>query len=54
MSESNRTSYQVRSSAQKFETREAEGKLYISGYFAVFNSEIEIFPADRESVAPGA
>ena len=54
MSESNRTSYQVRSSAQKFETREAEGKLYISGYFAVFNSEYEIFPGASERVAPGA
>lgn len=54
MSENNRTSYQVRSSAQKFETREADGKLYISGYFAVFNSEYEIFPGASERVAPGA
>lgn len=53
MSENNRTSYQVRSSAQKFETREADGKKYISGYFAVFNSEYEIFPGASERVAPG-
>lgn len=54
MSENNRTSYQVRSSVQKFDTRETDGKLYISGYFAVFNSEYEIFPGASERVAPGA
>ena len=30
--------YQMRSSLSKFKTRDADGKKYISGYFAVFNS----------------
>lgn len=54
MNEDNRTSYQVRSSARKFETREDGGKLYISGYFSVFNSEYEIFQGASERVDPGA
>lgn len=54
MNENNRTSYQVRSSTRKFETREADGKLYISGYFAVFGSEYEIFQGASERVDPGA
>lgn len=54
MNEDSRTSYQIRSSAQKFETREADGNLYISGYFAVFNSEYDIFQGASERVDPGA
>lgn len=54
MNEDSRTSYQIRSSAQKFETREADGNLYISGYFVVFNSEYDIFQGASERVDPGA
>jgi HK97 family phage prohead protease len=45
---------QTRSIESKFNTREADGKLYIEGYFAVFNSNYEIFDGATESVAPGA
>ena len=44
MNEENRVAYQVRSTQSKFETREADGEMYISGYFAVFNSEYEMWP----------
>lgn len=37
-----------------FETREENGELHISGYFAVFNSDYEIDPLMSESIAPGA
>lgn len=45
---------QTRSIESKFNTRETDGKLYIEGYFAVFNSNYEIFEGATESVAPGA
>ena len=46
---------QVRSVPTAFETREADdGALHITGYFAVFNSNYEIWPGATESVAPGA
>lgn len=45
---------QIRSIESKFEARETDGKLYIEGYFAVFNSNYEIFDGATESVAPGA
>ena len=54
MSENSRTSHQIRSLSQKFETREADDKIYISGYFSVFNSEYEIFQGASERVAPEA
>lgn len=54
MNEDSRTSYQIRSSTRKFETREDDGKLHISGYFSVFNSEYEIFQGASERVDPGA
>lgn len=54
MNEENRMAYQARSSKSKFETREADGEMYISGYFAVFNSEYEIWPGAVESVAETA
>lgn len=38
----------------EFETREDGGDLTIEGYFAVFNSNYEIFPGATESIAPGA
>ena len=54
MNEENRVAYQVRSTQSKFETREADGDMYISGYFAVFNSEYEMWPGAVESIADTA
>lgn len=55
MSDKERTTYQIRSVTSKFETRaDDSGKLYISGYFAVFNSEYELWPAAVETVAETA
>lgn len=55
MSEKNREMRQVRSTLSKFETRADEsGKMYISGYFAVFNSDYEIWPGATESIADTA
>lgn len=54
MNEENRVAYQVRSTQPKFETREADGEMYISGYFAVFNSEYEMWPGAVESIADTA
>lgn len=45
---------QIRSAPTRFEVREEEGKLYIEGYFAVFNSNYDIAPGMSESIAPGA
>lgn len=45
----------TRSWKAEFETREAEdGKKTISGYFAVFNSETELWPGAYEEIAPEA
>lgn len=49
-----RTERQMRSIASKFETREDGGELYIEGYFAVFNSNYELWEGASESVATGA
>lgn len=49
-----RTQRQMRSVASKFLTREADDGLYIEGYFAVFNSNYDIWPGATESVAEGA
>lgn len=55
MSNMERAAYQVRASRSEFETRSDEnGKLYISGYFSVFNSEYEIWPGAVEMVAETA
>lgn len=55
MNENKRTFYQTRSAHSTFETRaEENGKKYISGYFAVFNSEYEIWPGAVETVADTA
>lgn len=54
MNEENRVAYQVRSTQSKFETREADGEMYISGYFAVFNSEYEMWPGAVETIADTA
>ena len=45
----------TRSWKAEFETRESEdGKKTISGYFAVFNSETELWPGAYEEIAPEA
>lgn len=51
---SDREMRQLRTIQSKFETREDGGKLSIEGYFAVFNSDYEMFPGLSESIAPGA
>ena len=50
----NRSIRQVRSIASEFKTREDGEDLRIEGYFAVFNSNDEIWDGMSESVAPGA
>ena len=51
----NREMRQMRCSASRFETRETNEKLFIEGYFAVFNSTYDIVPGVMsESIAPGA
>lgn len=45
---------QLRTATTKFETREENNEMIIEGYFAVFNSNYEIFDGASESVAPGA
>lgn len=52
--EHERTLRQVRSIAQPFQTREADSDLYIEGYFAVFNSEYQLWEDATEMIAPGA
>ena len=50
-----RDSRQLRENITQFETREEnDGKLHISGYFAVFNSDYDCGPGMSESIAPGA
>ena len=50
----NRNIRQVRSIASEFKTREDGGELRIEGYFAVFNSNYDLWDGASESVAPGA
>lgn len=45
---------QIRTASSKFEVREDGEDLFIEGYFAVFNSNYEIWPGATESVATGA
>lgn len=46
---------QIRSIHSKFETRQEEdGKKFISGYFAVFNSNYQIWDGANESIDPHA
>lgn len=45
---------QTRCLQQKFETRETGEKLTIEGYFAVFNSEYELWDGTAEVIKPGA
>ena len=49
-----RNSRQVRSVASEFTTRADGEDLRIEGYFAVFNSNYQIWADGSESVAPGA
>lgn len=51
---SDRNMRQLRTASTQFETREEGEKLFIEGYFAVFNSNYEIAPGMSESIAPGA
>ena len=46
--------HQVRCAPADYQTREEDGKQYIEGYFAVFNSIYDIAPGMTESIAPGA
>ncbi len=50
----NRQQRQVRCTAQQFVTREADNDLYIEGYFAVFNSEYQLWEDASEVIKPGA
>ena len=52
--EADRTMRQVRSVPSTFETRADDNGMYIEGYFAVFNSNYEIFSDVTESIAPEA
>ena len=54
MKTNDRTARQVRSLPQKFETREADGALYIEGYFSVFDSPYPLWEGAEEIVKPGA
>ena len=49
-----RTMRQVRSRSTNFNARAEEDGPVIDGYFAVFNSDYEIWPGAREQVAPTA
>lgn len=54
MEMTDRNQRQIRSLAQKFETREADGNLYIEGYFSVFDSAYPLWEGAEEIVKPGA
>ena len=49
-----RTARQMRSQATQFRAAEDNGKKYIEGYFAVFNSNYTLWPGATESVDSGA
>lgn len=49
-----RDARQMRSIPSKFETRDDNGKMYIEGYFSVFNSPYQLWDGATESVAPRA
>lgn len=51
---SDRGTRQLRTVATDFTTREDGEDLLIEGYFAVFNSNYDIWPGASESIAPGA
>ena len=45
---------QIRCSMATFQTRAENGDMYISGYFAVFNTVYNIFPGAEETISPSA
>lgn len=45
---------QIRCLAQKFQTRDEGGDLFIEGYFSVFNSPYELWEGVTEVIKPGA
>lgn len=49
-----RNARQIRCLAQKFETRDEDGALFIEGYFSVFNSPYELWEGATEVIKPGA
>ena len=49
-----RTMRTTRTLQTEFKTRDDSGQLKIEGYFAVFNSNYEVFHGCTESIAPGA
>lgn len=54
METNDRKQRQVRSLPQNFKTRDADGKLYIEGYFAVFDSPYPLWDGAEEVIKPGA
>ena len=54
MNKTERSGRELRMITTEFKTREDGGDLSIEGYFAVFNSNYEIWPGATESIAPGA
>ena len=52
--DTNRNIRQMRTIASEFKTRQDGEELRIEGYFAVFNSNYEIWDGMSESIAPGA
>ena len=54
MEMTDRNQRQIRSLAQKFETREADGNLYIDCYFSVFDEPYWLWDEAYELIKPGA
>lgn len=48
------TERQTRSLATDLQTRSEDDEMVIEGYFAVFNSQTELWPGAYEEIAPGA
>lgn len=54
MNDDRQTLRQIRSVATNFQTRSEDSGPVIAGYFAVFDSDYELWPGATERVAPGA
>lgn len=54
MKDNERLERQLRTAESNFETREDGEDLIIEGYFAVYNSNYDIYEGMSESIAPGA
>ena len=50
----NRLGRLIRSTSSQYKTRDEDGKLYISGYFSVFDNDYELWEGATESIAPTA